>query len=408
MIHTAFRIALTSQLVLGVCHGSIANSLFTFDRVVHGDGQANYSVPYLSNGVLIYLDNASDSLLQVDNGLVTSMMDTSAPVPNLDEGVLTSVLGTDYTEGVLALHVQTETNYWGGLSNQSGEWRAIVDTDTTVGSGTETLDWMAYFRTNGERFAALARTDTSQFGVYSIEGNQAIALAQPGDPVEGSGSTFDRILTMEYGGDDITFVADSGERRNLYRTNVAGEIHAIIETPLRIDSLNANIERTGVHQTSNQWTAVRAALESGGVPLLLTDRDDNWMSVAHPGVTSVPGMSAVFDEIWAFEVSDGRLRVAFDGRWEGGMGLFAYFDQRLDCIIKVGDTLDARTIEAITVSLVEAGFLDDDQVAFRANFTDGSSGIYVATLVPEPTTATMFAIGLLIVVRRRRRPDAIR
>jgi len=43
---------------------------------------------------------------------------------------------------------------------------------------------------------------------------------------------------------------------------------------------------------------------------------------------------------------------------------------------------------------------ENDQFAFKAIFTDGSSGIFVAT-IPEPAGAGLMGLGILALIRRR-------
>lgn len=84
-------------------------------------------------------------------------------------------------------------------------------------------------------------------------------------------------------------------------------------------------------------------------------------------------------------------------------------------IVQIGDVLEVRPNDYRTVGWVEfesgsgnadgrpSGFNDRGQLVFRAMFTDGSMGVFVSDLatIPEPRTASLFAVVVLCGVLRR-------
>lgn len=124
------------------------------------------------------------------------------------------------------------------------------------------------------------------------------------------------------------------------------------------------------------------------------------------------------DHTFASAIANGRIVIPtfklVGGEIQSGLKL--YSDGVVSRLIGTGDLLDGKTV-------LQANYIDSDplttkfgqlwappgmwenQVAFRAKFTDGSEGIYVAT-IPEPTTlvlATLAVIGLVPIARRRAR-----
>jgi hypothetical protein len=96
------------------------------------------------------------------------------------------------------------------------------------------------------------------------------------------------------------------------------------------------------------------------------------------------------------------LALAIDGdviAFLGSDGLYAYHDGVLERLIGAGDSLDGKNI--VDVFFGEHG-LSGDQLAFSANFDDGSRAIYLAT-IPEPGTALLLASGLVALAARRPR-----
>ncbi|MBB6428984.1 PEP-CTERM sorting domain-containing protein [Algisphaera agarilytica] len=99
-----------------------------------------------------------------------------------------------------------------------------------------------------------------------------------------------------------------------------------------------------------------------------------------------------------------------------GTGLFAYADGELSLIARAGDLFtvllaDGITEEQRTISFISFGSTVDNgtpalnnegQLAFTLSFTDGSGGIFVAT-IPEPTTLALLGMsGLTLATRRRK------
>jgi hypothetical protein len=96
--------------------------------------------------------------------------------------------------------------------------------------------------------------------------------------------------------------------------------------------------------------------------------------------------------------------VVFGGAFSGGLGLFTQHG----VVAKTGDVIDGKTISAFTymgTGTAHASVNDFGDIAFYAEFSDGSKGIILAQLVPEPTTSTLFgtcAASLFLYVLRRR------
>lgn len=91
-----------------------------------------------------------------------------------------------------------------------------------------------------------------------------------------------------------------------------------------------------------------------------------------------------------------RGTVAFKGFLDaGGEGIFTGSDPVTDKVIAFGDTLSGSTVRSLILSY--NGLNNFGQIAFWAEFTDGTSGVFRADpgskSVPEPA----FVLGLLIV-----------
>ncbi|MEZ6193462.1 MAG: PEP-CTERM sorting domain-containing protein [Phycisphaerales bacterium] len=112
-----------------------------------------------------------------------------------------------------------------------------------------------------------------------------------------------------------------------------------------------------------------------------------WGRITGPDV-----ITANEDGIWATD-RDGKLNLLRKGD---------LFDVNDDPLIQ-----DLRTIQSLVLT-VDTGnengratpFNDAGELAFILNFTDGTSGIFVAT-IPEPTTLGFLGVGAGLVAGRR-------
>lgn len=125
-----------------------------------------------------------------------------------------------------------------------------------------------------------------------------------------------------------------------------------------------------------------------------------------PAPDTNPG--TVFDSLIAPTVNNAG-QLAFSGTLSGAgiddsndRGIWAQLGHGLELIAREGDLLDVGAGDTRTIDLLGVGQLNDlGQTLFYASFTDGSEGIFVAT-VPEPTSGMCLISGLLILLKRSR------
>lgn len=84
---------------------------------------------------------------------------------------------------------------------------------------------------------------------------------------------------------------------------------------------------------------------------------------------------------------------AYTDRAGGTYGIFTGPDPIADKVIQEGDTLAGATVTNLFFS--RGGFNNSGQIAFNATLSDGTSGVFVATPVPEPSTVLLLAVGVL-------------
>lgn len=88
-------------------------------------------------------------------------------------------------------------------------------------------------------------------------------------------------------------------------------------------------------------------------------------------------------------------------------GVFTGADPTKDKVIMEGDELFGATIKSQSLIFSRNGLNNKGQIAFTATLSDGTSGVFVATPIPEPSALILIVIGVLCslgyVWRSRRR-----
>ncbi|MCB9855097.1 MAG: hypothetical protein H6818_05365 [Phycisphaerales bacterium] len=99
-------------------------------------------------------------------------------------------------------------------------------------------------------------------------------------------------------------------------------------------------------------------------------------------------------------------------------GIFAEISGILSLIVQKGDQIEVAPGDFRTVSFLSfdgvsgnqdaasSAFNDLGQIAFKADFTDGTDGIFIVNTIPEPATSLMALSGALPLLRTRRRVRA--
>jgi hypothetical protein len=101
--------------------------------------------------------------------------------------------------------------------------------------------------------------------------------------------------------------------------------------------------------------------------------------------------------------SDGRVAFGYDpylsDDHEQFLDIYVHCDGALQKVIGVDDQLDGKAVEGVWLGA--QGFRGDE-IAFLVRFADQTEGIYVATLVPEPSTALLILVAAYVLVLQYR------
>ncbi len=271
---------------------------------------------------------------------------TLIPVPN--GGGNFSVTGTPSLQnGRVAFYGGESGLAQSGIySWQSGALSIIADKSTPIPSGSGTFTSFANASLDAGLVAFKGSGDGGQQGIYLADAGGALQRLYDRTTVVpgGNGGTFDVLASVSLDQGRVAFYGNGAAQEGIY-SDVSGSLTAIAD-----------------HSTP--------------VP-------------GHPGHTFVAfGFAAIDEGV-----------VALTGFFAGAnSGVFSTHGGTLGKVLGWGDTLDGKVVLDTGIGTQS---LDGDSIALWVAFTDGSQGIYMAT-IPAPGALALLGVAGLFAARRRR------
>ena len=200
----------------------------------------------------------------------------------------------------------------------------------------------------------------SSTGVYAgdLDGNTT-EISRAGDPVPNQPD----FEFFRYGGDTTYPSMDNG------RIAFTGQGFSTVEP---------GVGSQGIYTTSITGDSLEVVVDNNTIL-----PNDNGVSTAF-GAPSISGDNVAFIGV---------------GNGSRGKAAFVSINGVIVDIIHVGDMLDGRIVSNV---LSGSFALNGNQLAFTVDFTNGDSGLYMATIIPSPGAATVVALGGVLAARRRR------
>jgi hypothetical protein len=343
-----------------------------------------------------------------DNGLVLEVVaDNATPAPDGLGTFLDFFTQPDISAG----NIIVIGDYSDGVSSGEGVFKDIGAGLVTVDAGDINIREGSI---DGES-VAYRREGTFSEGIYSDFGGSLASQIGTGAAVPGTESFTFRF----FGGPVIDSTQIVFEGRYLHNFGSAEGIYTKSLTTGEVDVLGDSstlipgteytfLGDAGCSSSSSDFfspstsdgSGVFYGWRYGPYEGIYSDRDGPLAIVADRSTAAPEGMGTF--ETFECKPIISHGNVVFGGTDQAGdFGYYADFDGSIGKVINVSDELDGRTISYLAHTI--HGF-DTNHFGFRADFTDGSSGIYVATL-PEPSGALTLASGtvLLAALRSRRR-----
>lgn len=318
-----------------------------------------------------------------------------------------------------------------------GSVTTLVDTSTSLPGVVDTIsNFGVNPAVSGDNVVFTAYDGMGSTGVYTYINGVVSLVAETGTERPDQVAYIRDVMGQEgfydgpsISGSNVAFVAEDYNGDHGLYTSIGGTLGVVAVTDTQYTGLAGPINQL-THFRYPSMSGSDVAFQgtyyegTGGSPALEADWGiygfiDGTMRTFANIYTKVPGGGGVkFSDFGEHSFVDGQA--AFLGSdANGGKGIYlgppgahtgmgpgSVFEVNALPVIQKGDLLDGRIVADLGFS--RSGY-DGTSVAFSAEFTDGTAGIYVASMgspVPEPSTVVMGALalcGLGVVGWRRRR-----
>jgi RNA polymerase sigma factor (sigma-70 family) len=348
----------------------------------------------------------------VQGTALARIMDLNTPIPG-GVGNFTGLNNSLSSSGSTAVFSGIGTGGYQGVfaGSSNATLVRVVDTNTLIPGGTG--NYLAMPQNTGSIYTSDSTVafngvgDNNQNGIYigTITGGPLVMIANTFATIPNTNNTFTGFSYLSVTGNTVAFRGQAGNGAGVpggvYTSPITGgplTVMADVQTPVPNGS-GATFTGFGFLSSFNSKVSFYALYNGGGGIYVGSVSGGSLMTIVDSN-TPIPGGTGNFTTLAPNSI--GETTVAFLGGGSGGQkGIYSapIGGGPITKIIAIGDTLDGKT-----VSNLDFGKQGNDtsHYAFTAIFTDGSSGIYVFTPVPEPTgllpvsvaaAAGAFAVG---------------
>lgn len=321
-----------------------------------------------------------------NSGLI-KIVDTNTPIPGYGSSdTFVTISNPSLYGGKIAFGGARDVSgfTFEGVVLYSGGTLSVVAQNGTPVPGTLS-DVFIYFFTcslSGGRLGFTSGT-TSTWGVFATDGGLH-AVADESTAIPGTSSLFTQFcFNPTFSAGDMAFCGTDGGVSGVYAES-GSSLVLVADTATSIPGGSGTFTGFPENPTIRDGrVAFRGEGSSGQKGVYL---DDGGLSLIADAATAIPGGSGNFIGFDDLDYEGPALNacgsIAFRGEGSSGQeGIYATLGGALAKVIKAGDALDGKTVAFVDVGR-EA--IDLNRVAFHAAFTNGTSGVFVATAsIPE-------------------------
>ena len=352
------------------------------------------------NGELIFAAQGGlgySGIFKWDGAAMTRLVDTTMPAPG-GMGTFASFTNLSYDGSNLVFAQNTAASGSALFElNGNGSIHRLVDSSTPMPGSSDTFSGLGgYFSVNGSVVAFEANNPSGKSGIYRIDtaGISTVADINTANP-SGQGP-FNYLGTARSSTSGIAFIANGVNSAGLYTQGIylqgSNGITALVDTTVPYPD-GGHFQGFSDFSIDGSDLADSAGANSTGVMFKIVNGVIyNVADFKDPA----PGFAVPLTYMGTVSLKNGS--VAFLAGDNTREGLLSDYGDSLLNVIESGDVLDGKIVQY--VSITDHSF-DGSTIAVNVNFTDGTSGLFVAT-VPEPSWALLPLAGATTLLTRKR------
>ncbi|MDJ0556056.1 MAG: hypothetical protein QNJ68_16770 [Microcoleaceae cyanobacterium MO_207.B10] len=385
------------------------------------DGETNFSDltwPAINeNGNIAFLGRKFENQqgIYTDINGLNLVADTNTPIPNNPIPDETDTFltfqppiinnnGNVSFRGILALNDNFNGSLFDtGIYTDIGGLNQVADINTTIPGSTETFDSFGFLPSLNDNGNIAFYGEISDFGFPGFQGiythiGGINLIADTNTPIPGTTENFEGFGTLSFNNNEtvafVGFTDTTFTEPAIYYSNSEGILTSIIDTKTPIPNSTENFSNLSTPILNNNDEIVFAASQDlsgnfgiytnniGGINVVADVNTSIPDGVGNfTGFTSEDPDNISFDSFVSdlYSINDSG-KVAFIGVGiDEQQGIYTNLNNVLEKVVDRNTSLEGKTISDLAFGWYG---LNENQIAFTAQFTDETEGIYVATNAP--------------------------
>lgn len=392
---------------------ALAQSL-TFTKIIDtspGSGWgALYDCAYDGSTVAWRGVSGSPAIGRWENGMTTRVIRQGDTMPGTSF-VFGELEYPSVSNGRVVFSAGSSIGGWGGVyssTSPGAPLSVVVDNNTTVPGRMEKFS--SFLGNDGVRVSGagvafvgfhIRPNDTPIQGVYVASSGTINLIADRTMTVPGNTANFSFFKKPEIEDGVVSFVAQSSSRVGIY-SNPGGVLRRVIDSTMPGPGNGSYSEGGGIGSKAHTLeidqasTFFHAYSSAGGADAIMRGDPDGTLTTIVSDSMLIPGMSQPFSFFDGFTAEDGRT--LFIDNDQVNRVLYLAQNGEITKLLGPGP-FDGKQLTNMGVA--PDAFVGNT-FAFTAKFSDGSSAIYLAHFVPEPSASLAICVVHTAIARHRR------